>query len=49
MAAPGKPNILVVWGDDIGIWNPSSYSRRCANSRRGRRRRRSRSTRRWRR
>jgi len=27
MAAPGKPNILVIWGDDIGIWNLSCYSR----------------------
>lgn len=23
----GKPNILVIWGDDIGIWNLSCYSR----------------------
>ncbi|MCJ8159557.1 arylsulfatase [Sphingomonas sp. LaA6.9] len=23
----GKPNILVVWGDDIGLWNLSAYSR----------------------
>jgi arylsulfatase A-like enzyme len=22
----GKPNILVIWGDDIGIWNLSCYS-----------------------
>jgi len=22
----GKPNILVIWGDDIGISNVSSYS-----------------------
>ena len=21
-----KPNILVIWGDDIGIWNLSCYS-----------------------
>jgi arylsulfatase len=27
MATPGKPNILVIWGDDIGIWNLSCYSR----------------------
>jgi len=20
-----KPNILVIWGDDIGIWNLSCY------------------------
>jgi len=30
MAAPvfaaDKPNILVIWGDDIGIWNISKYS-----------------------
>lgn len=23
----GKPNILVIWGDDIGLWNVSAYSR----------------------
>jgi arylsulfatase A-like enzyme len=22
-----KPNILVIWGDDIGYWNLSCYSR----------------------
>ena len=22
-----KPNILVIWGDDIGIWNVSHFSR----------------------
>ena len=22
-----QPNILVIWGDDIGIWNLSCYSR----------------------
>ena len=27
MATPNKPNILVIWGDDIGIWNLSCYSR----------------------
>ena len=27
MAKPNKPNILVIWGDDIGIWNLSCYSR----------------------
>jgi len=27
MAATTKPNILVIWGDDIGIWNLSCYSR----------------------
>lgn len=27
-AAPDMPpNILVIWGDDIGIWNLSAYSR----------------------
>ncbi|MFT4518379.1 MAG: arylsulfatase A-like enzyme [Halioglobus sp.] len=26
MAATEKPNILVIWGDDIGIWNISHYS-----------------------
>jgi arylsulfatase A-like enzyme len=26
MAEPGKPNILVIWGDDIGITNLSCYS-----------------------
>ena len=24
--AQGRPNILVIWGDDIGIWNLSCYS-----------------------
>ena len=27
MAKPTKPNILVIWGDDIGIWNLSRYHR----------------------
>ena len=27
MAKASKPNILVIWGDDIGIWNLSCYSR----------------------
>src|SRR5512146_2687711 len=27
MAKPNKPNILVIWGDDIGMWNLSCYSR----------------------
>jgi arylsulfatase A-like enzyme len=27
MAQSSKPNILVIWGDDIGIWNLSCYSR----------------------
>lgn len=27
MAKPQKPNILVIWGDDIGLWNLSAYSR----------------------
>jgi arylsulfatase len=26
-AAPKKPNILVIWGDDIGWFNPSAYHR----------------------
>ena len=26
MAGSGKPNILVIWGDDIGITNLSCYS-----------------------
>ena len=26
MAQPEKPNILVIWGDDIGITNLSCYS-----------------------
>ena len=26
-AADRKPNILVIWGDDIAIWNPSAYHR----------------------
>jgi len=25
--AQEKPNILVIWGDDIGVWNVSAYSR----------------------
>ncbi len=24
-AGPKKPNILVIWGDDIGLWNISAY------------------------
>ena len=27
MAKTGKPNILILWGDDIGIWNVSHFSR----------------------
>jgi len=27
MAAEKKPNILVLWGDDIGVWNASAYNR----------------------
>ena len=27
MATQKKPNILVLWGDDIGIWNISHFSR----------------------
>ena len=26
-SAGGKPNILVIFGDDIGYWNPSAYNR----------------------
>ncbi len=26
MAAEKQPNILVIWGDDIGMWNISAYS-----------------------
>ncbi|HZI54234.1 MAG TPA: sulfatase-like hydrolase/transferase, partial [Chitinophagaceae bacterium] len=26
MAQAKKPNILVIWGDDIGYWNPSVYN-----------------------
>ena len=25
-AAQKKPNILVIWGDDIGYWNVSAYN-----------------------
>jgi arylsulfatase len=25
--AAEKPNILVMWGDDIGVWNTSAYNR----------------------
>ena len=25
-AESGKPNILVIWGDDIGYWNLSAYN-----------------------
>ncbi len=27
MAKATKPNVLVIWGDDVGIWNLSCYSR----------------------
>src|SRR5436305_14193049 len=27
MAKPGKPNILILWGDDIGWWNISYNNR----------------------
>ena len=27
MAKSDKPNILIIWGDDIGYWNISHYSR----------------------
>ena len=26
MAKTSKPNILILWGDDIGIWNLSHFS-----------------------
>jgi arylsulfatase len=26
-SSPKKPNILVIWGDDIGLWNVSAYNR----------------------
>jgi arylsulfatase len=26
LAQPKKPNILVIWGDDIGYWNLSAYN-----------------------
>lgn len=25
-AQPRKPNILIIWGDDIGYWNVSAYN-----------------------
>ena len=25
-AADKKPNILIIWGDDIGVWNVSAYN-----------------------
>ena len=25
-SAQGKPNILIIWGDDIGYWNISAYN-----------------------
>ena len=25
--AASKPNILVLWGDDVGVWNTSAYNR----------------------
>jgi arylsulfatase A-like enzyme len=27
MAKSDKPNILIIWGDDIGNWNISHYSK----------------------
>jgi arylsulfatase len=27
MAGAKKPNFLILWGDDIGIWNISHFSR----------------------
>ena len=32
-AADKKPNILVIWGDDIGMWNISAYHRGMLGSR----------------
>jgi hypothetical protein len=26
MAKADKPNILIIWGDDIGWWNVSAYN-----------------------
>jgi arylsulfatase A-like enzyme len=26
LAKAGKPNILVIWGDDVGLWNISAYN-----------------------
>ena len=26
MAVPNKPNIVVIWGDDVGYWNVSAYN-----------------------
>ena len=26
-AADKKPNILIIWGDDVGMWNISAYHR----------------------
>ena len=25
--AAEKPNILIIWGDDVGMWNISAYHR----------------------
>jgi arylsulfatase len=25
-AQTSKPNILVIWGDDVGMWNISAYT-----------------------
>ncbi|GAA4311428.1 hypothetical protein GCM10023115_32940 [Pontixanthobacter gangjinensis] len=27
MCAQEKPNILIIWGDDVGMWNISAYHR----------------------
>jgi hypothetical protein len=26
-AADKKPNILIIWDDDLGYWNPGCYNR----------------------
>ena len=31
-AAQDRPNILVIWGDDIGYWNISAYNQGLAGS-----------------
>jgi arylsulfatase A-like enzyme len=27
MTKSAKPNILIIWGDDVGMWNISAYHR----------------------